>query len=109
MDRSVTAEPLSPELVLVDPDVAAYARALLADRDESPTSSDEATPFPEATAELLLRRMDEEAAAALQRIIDLSDVEPPAPPRRFRVPKLVGAFATWAVVGILTVEAFRLS
>lgn len=48
--------------------------------------------------------VDEETAAALQRITQLADVEPPRRPRRYRVAKLVAAIATWSSVAILIAD-----
>lgn len=97
MHESFNAETVSPELVLVDPDLAARAEVLAS--DGVGPGNDE--------IELLIREIEDDTEAAIRRIVELSDVEPPSVQRRFRVTKLVGAFATWAVVGILAVETLR--
>ncbi|MDH4103302.1 MAG: hypothetical protein OEW52_13690 [Thermoleophilia bacterium] len=85
---------LSPELALVDERAAVDARAALSD--------------PSVTLDRILVEASasaREVRAARQRIIELSDVEPPQRRRTYRRPKLVGAFATWAVVAVLVAES----
>ena len=48
--------------------------------------------------------MEAETAAALRRITQLSEVEPPVPRRRYRVAKLAGAVATWSAFAILIAD-----
>ena len=88
-----TSEILSPELALVDPDLTMEARAALVAYDETPTRSE--TP---------VSWVDDETLDALQRIVELSDVEPPKRQRRHRSAKLVGATATWGMVAVLIVN-----
>ena len=87
-------EILSPELVLIDPSLAAQARASLSDPDDvlgrfgaRPAAS-----------------VGDETAAARRRLIELSVVEPPERRRSFRAPKLAGALATWTLVAMLVVD-----
>lgn len=48
--------------------------------------------------------MEAETAAALRRITQLSEVEPPEPRPRYRVAKLAGAVATWSTFAILIAD-----
>jgi hypothetical protein len=86
--RTAQLEIVSPELVLVDPRLAADTRGLLSDPDDtvarpaqqsSPDSAEPPLPVgsvdPGSSA-------DEEVVAALRRITELSEVEPPPPKRR---------------------------
>jgi hypothetical protein len=85
---------LSPELALVDERVALDARAAL--------------PDPSDTLDRILAEAStsaREVTAALQRIIELSDVTPPERRPTYRLPKLAGAFATWAFVVVLFAES----
>jgi hypothetical protein len=74
------SEIVSPELVLVDPRLAKYARGLLSGPDD--TVGVEQRPSLDAETPLLSERVaigssaDEEVAEALQRITALSEVEP---------------------------------
>jgi hypothetical protein len=85
---------LSPELVLVDPRLAAVARASLLERVDTP-----------AAAELVAASVAAaEIEAARRRLVELSVVTPPRPERRLRTTKLVGALATWSLVAVLVAE-----
>lgn len=94
MESTSPLHDLSPELVLVDERAALDARAAL--------------PDPGDTLDRILVEAStaaREVRAARQRIIELSDAEPPHRRRTYRLPKLVGAFATWAVVAVLAAES----
>ena len=94
MESTSQRHHLSPELALVDERVALDARASLLDPDD--------------TLDRILVEAGtsaREVAAARKRIIELSDVAPPEYRRTSRLPKLVGAFATWAVVIVLLAES----
>lgn len=81
-------EIVSPELVLVDPRLAADTRGLLADPDdtvarlEQPSSLDPAEPPLPVGSLGPGSSADEEVVAALRRITELSEVEPPPAKRR---------------------------
>ncbi len=84
-------ESVSPELVLIDPRLAIEARAQLSDPDDTLGRLE---PDP-ATS------IAEETAAALRRITELSEVEElPTRRRRYRVPKLTAAIATWSTAAV---------
>lgn len=94
MEATSPHHDLTPELVLVDERVARDARASL--------------PDPGDTVDRILVEASTSArkiSAARQRIIDLSDVELPPRRRTYRLPKLVAAFATWALVAVLVAES----
>jgi len=108
MNQSAAGEAVSPELVLVDPALAVRAHTLRTNRWAF-AGEPERRPVSGGAEDgvLLVRAIHQgEREAALRRIVELADVELPAPKRTFRVPKLVGAFATWAVAGIVAIDAF---
>ena len=88
-------EILSPELALVDPHLAMNARAKLPDSGDTLArlESDPVAPIAE------------ERAAALRRIIELSEPEELSARRRsYRVPKLAAAITTWSMAAILVAD-----
>ena len=98
-----TDDLVSPELVLIDSRLAIGARKLLSEPDDTllrlgqppsakPRLSTSRTDAPFST--------DEEFTAALRRIVELSDVEPDAQPRR-RIISFLAVTAAWAVVVIV--------
>ena len=86
-------ESVSPELVLIDPRLAIDARARLSAPDDTLAQLE-----PD-----LATSIAEKKAAALRRITELSDVEE-LPTRRYRVPKLTAAIATWSTAAILVAD-----
>jgi hypothetical protein len=80
---TLAAQPgiVSPELVLVDPRLAASARALLSDPDDTIARFEQQSSLEELPLPVLSvdpdSSVDEEVAAALRRITELSEVEPP--------------------------------
>ena len=101
-------EIVSPELALVDPSLAACARATLPEPSDMLSKDDlRADPDREQTGFILAHHvsvMEGETAAALRRITELSEVEPPEPGRRYRVAKFAGAVATWSAFAILIAD-----
>jgi len=99
---------VSPELALVDPSLAACARATLpAPGDMLRWDELRADPDREQTVSVFAHHvsvMEAERAAALRRITELSEVEPPEPRSRYRVAKLVGAVTTWSAFAILIAD-----
>src|SRR5712691_4503121 len=87
-------EALSPELVLIDPRLAAEARA------SAPDLQDARIQFRLETADSIAHETD----AARRRLIELSLVEPPERRGPLRVTKFAGAVATWTIVAILVVD-----
>jgi hypothetical protein len=85
---------LSPELVLIDPGLAAEVRTSMFEPHDA-LAEFEGQPAPSIA---------DETAAARRRLIELSVVAPPRQRRRLRVTKLVGAMATWTVVVLLAVD-----
>lgn len=98
-----TNDLVSPELVLIDSRLAIDARKTLSEPDDTllrlgqpslakrrPSTSSGHAPF----------STDEEFSAALRRIVELSDVEPDAQPRR-RIISFLAVTAAWAVVVIV--------
>lgn len=84
---------LSPELVLVDEGSADAARAALPDPDDT-------------VDRILVESAGSarEVSAALQRLTELSEVTPPRRRHTYRLPKLVGALATWSFVAVLLAD-----
>jgi hypothetical protein len=90
-----SVEVLSPELVLVDPGLAAHLRAHLSDRAETRTQGEpEPIKWSEKQTEAALRRI-EELAKEDERIRRGTD---------FRVAKLTAALASWCAVAILAAD-----
>lgn len=85
---------MSPELVLVDPELAADVRSVRAG-DEGPIRN---------RAHALGAAPVIEPSAALRRLVELCDVEPPRPRRRFRAAKLGLAFAAWGTAALIVVD-----
>ncbi len=101
-------EIVSPELALVDPSLAACARATLPEpSDLLPGDELGADPDGAKSGFLLAQHvslLEGERAAALRRITELSELEPPEPGRRYRVAKFAGAVATWSAFAILIAD-----
>ena len=101
-------EIVSPELALVDPSLAARARATLPEPSDMLSGDDQgADPAREQTGFILAHHvsvLEGETAAALRRITELSEGEPPEPGRRYRVAKFAGAVATWSAFAILIAD-----
>ena len=76
-------EIVSPELVLVDPRLATDARGLLSDPDDTVARLEQQSSLYSAEPPLPVESVDpgssadEEVAAALRRITELAEVEPP--------------------------------
>jgi hypothetical protein len=76
-------EIVSPELVLVDPRLATDARGLLSDPDDTVARLEQQSSLDSAQPPLPFENVDpgssadEQVAAALRRITELSEVEPP--------------------------------
>jgi hypothetical protein len=86
---------VSPELALVDPHLAMDARAQLPDPGDTLARLEPN----------LVASVAEERAAALRRIIELSEPEELSARRRsYRVPKLAAAIATWGMAAILVAD-----
>ena len=84
MNASLLPESVSPELALVDAELAEQLRSAL----------DERSPAARGV----------EPSAARQRLIELSDVTPPRRSRRLGVAKLGLAFATWGTAALMVVD-----
>lgn len=91
-------ELLSPELALVDPLLGQQARACL-------PSVEEQTLRPEPPGDDRHRATNDDAA--LRRLVELSDAEPPGSQPHLRQAKRVGAWATW-IAALLLVEQTHL-
>ena len=106
--QAAPVEIVSPELALVDPSLAACARATLPEPSDMLRWDElRADPDREQTVSVLAHHvsvMEAETAAALRRITELSEVEPPEPQRRYRLAKLAGAVATWSAFAILVAD-----
>jgi hypothetical protein len=90
-----SVEILSPELVLVDPGLAAHLRVNVSDREETGTQPEpEAIEWSEKQTEAALRRI-EELAKEDERLRRGTD---------FRVAKLTAALASWIAVAILAAD-----
>jgi hypothetical protein len=76
-------EIVSPELVLVDPRLATDARGLLSDPDDTVAQREQQSSLDSAEPPLPVECVDpssstdEEAAGALRRLTELSEVKPP--------------------------------
>jgi hypothetical protein len=76
-------EIVSPELVLVDPRLATDARGLLSDPDDTVARLEQQSSLDSAEPPLAVKSVDpdsstdEEVAAVLRRITELSEVAPP--------------------------------
>ena len=102
-------ELLSPELALVDPRLSLHARTLLVDPGET-LAQIVRTPTPPLGRELEsgtnvdpASSEEEDVAAALRRITELSEVVPPKPRRRRLLP-LVALAGTSSAVGLLVLD-----
>ncbi len=102
---SATGELVSPELVLVDPRLAIGARALLSEREGMLARLGPQSP-PNQPEPLLpvwnvdpASSADEGISAALRRITELSEVEPPNRRTR-RLVSLVAVTAAWGSVAL---------
>ena len=98
-----TDDLVSPELVLIDSRLAIDARKTLSEPDDTLVRLGQP---PSAEPRLSTSRtdapfwVDDEFSAALRRIVELSDVEPDAQPRR-RIVSFLAVTAAWAVVVIV--------
>lgn len=100
---AVSVEPpqtLSPELVLVDPRLAIDARGWLRDPDDVLSRHTRASHTENEQPPIA----DADVAAALHRITELADVEPPKRRRRYRGLKLVAAVEIWGLVAVLVAQ-----
>ena len=94
---------MSPELVLIDSRLAIDARRTLSEPDDTLLRLGQP---PSAEPRLSTSRtdapfwVDDEFSAALRRIVELSDVEPDAQPRR-RIISFLAVTAAWTVVVIV--------
>lgn len=102
-------EILSPELALVDPRLSLHARTLLGEPGEA-IAQIARTPTPPLGRELEsgtnvdpASSAEEDVAAALRRITELSEVVPPKPRRRRLLP-LVALAGTSSAVGLLVLD-----
>jgi hypothetical protein len=85
---------LSPELALVDPHLAADARAQLADTGEL-TSAEHGQSAP----------TEQERVAALRRMSRVGELaEFPEQPPKLRLPKFAAAITTWITAGVLAAD-----
>jgi hypothetical protein len=90
-----SVEVLSPELVLVDPGLAAHLRVHAWDREETGTQLEpEPIEWSEKQTEAALRRIDE-LAQEDERLRRGTD---------FRIAKLSAALASWIAVAILAAD-----
>ena len=85
----------SPELVLVDPTLAEAARRALPLPDDTLAS-------PSSEIE---QREDRDVARAIQRLTELSDVEPATTGRSSRGTSLVFAACAWITLAVVVVDA----
>jgi hypothetical protein len=88
------AEAVSPELVLVDPSLAARVRVSLDLDEPRGLPTDETVEWSAKQTAAALRRIDE-LAKEDERLKRGSE---------YRVAKLTGALATWAIVAILAAD-----
>ena len=102
-------ELLSPELALVDPRLSLHARTLLGEPGEA-IAQIVRTATPPLGRELEsgtnvdpASSAEEDVAAALRRITELSEVVPPKPRRRRLLP-LVALAGTSSAVGLLVLD-----
>jgi hypothetical protein len=100
---SSTDDLVSPELVLIDSRLALGARKMLSEPDDTLLRLGQprlARPRPSTSSSDAPFSADAEFSAALRRIIELSDVEPDAQPRR-RIISFATVTAAWAAVVIV--------
>ena len=99
MLRTDQLEIVSPELVLVDPRLAADTRGLLSDPDDTVARLEQQSSLDSAEQPLPVGSVDrgfsadEEVVAALRRITELSAVESPPPKRRSLRSSFVSRFS----------------
>jgi hypothetical protein len=109
LGASAQLESVSPELVLVDPRLAVGARALLSDPEDTLARLGQGFPGSQAEPPLLAWKVDpassadEEVGAALRRITELSEVEPPQRRRR-RLVGVVSLMAAWSAVAVFVAD-----
>ncbi len=102
-------EIVSPELVLVDPRLATAARALLFHPGDTFARVGQMSRMSRAQASgpasnaAQASSVDEEIGAALRRITELSEVEPPRRRRR-RLISLVAALAATSALAMLVID-----
>jgi hypothetical protein len=86
-------QPLSPELVLVDPALTETVRGIFSGLPHNVEDGIHSEGY-----------MDSEAHAALRRIVAWADAPPPTNPARFQLAKLFGAVTTWVIALVLVVD-----
>lgn len=99
---AATHDPVSPELVLIDPRLATSARAVLAEPGDTLAQLGHQVPLKRASPSAR-NSADKEVGAALRRITELSEVEPPKKQRR-RLVSLAAVTAAWGAVVVLAAE-----
>jgi len=95
--RSVDTRPHSPELALVDPALAETARRALPVPDDTLASR--------PSIEIDVREAGD-VARAIQRLTELSDVEPEPPRRSTRGTSLAFAVCAWVTLAAVVVDTF---
>jgi hypothetical protein len=99
MAESAPPQTLSPELALVDPRLRFDAREWRPDPDAFFRNE-----RPADTVNELPPSADASVAAAVHRLSELADVEPPKRRRRYRGLKLAAALEVWSLVAVLVAQ-----